>query len=186
VAVLDAAGRCFTDAGWAATTMKDVARTAGVSVETVYAQGSKAALLLAVVDRTLAGDDEPVALQDRPEVRAVLDETDPRARFARLGAVLAAWLGPALPVLKAFRDAAATDPSLAAAYTEYERRRLADVSGLVDGLTLRPGLTTGRAADVVWTLLSTDVATLLVDVRGWTVEDVADWLVDSLERLLLP
>jgi AcrR family transcriptional regulator len=166
--------------------MKDVARTAGVSVETVYAQGSKAALLLAVVDRTLAGDDEPVPLRDRPETRAVLDETDARARFTQLGAVVAAWLGPALPVLRAFRNAAATDPSLAAAYAEYEQRRLSDVTALVEGLALRPGLTTAHAADVVWTLLGTDVPALLVDGRGWTVEAYADWLVDSLERLLLP
>jgi AcrR family transcriptional regulator len=165
--------------------MKDVARLAGVSVETVYAQGSKAALLLAVVDRTLAGDDEPVPLRDRPEARAVLDETDARERFARLGDVVATWLGPALPVLTAFRNAAATDPALAAAYAEYEQRRLADLSGLVEGLSLRPGLTTARAVDVLWTLLGTDVAALLVDGRGWTVEAYADWLVDSLERLLL-
>jgi AcrR family transcriptional regulator len=185
-AVLDAATQCFTGAGWAATTMKDVARAAGVSVETVYAQGSKAALLLAVVDRTLAGDDEPVPLRDRPEARALRDETDARARFALLGAVVTAWLGPALPVLRAFRNAAATDPALAAAYAEYEQRRLSDVTALVEGLALRPGLTTGRAADVLWTLLGTDVAALLVDGRGWTVQAYADWLVDSLERLLLP
>ncbi len=185
-AVLDAAAECFAGAGWAATTMKDVARAAGVSVETVYAQGSKAALLLAVVDRTLAGDDEPVPVLERPELRSVLDETDARARFARLGQVVAAGLGPALPVLKAFRNAAATDPGLAAAYAVYESRRLADMTALVRGLDLRPGLTTERAADVLWTLLSTDVPALLVDGRGWTVEAYADWLVDSLERLLLP
>jgi hypothetical protein len=39
---------------------------------------------------------------------------------------------------------------------------------------------------VLWTLLGTDVPTLLVDGRGWTVEAYAAWLVDALERLLLP
>lgn len=185
-AVLDAAGQCFAGVGWAATTMKDVARRAGVSVETVYAQGSKATLLLAVVDRTLVGDDEPVPLLERPELRAVLDETDARARFALLGRLVAAGLGPALPVLRTFRDAAATDPALAVAYAEYEQRRLADMTGLLDGLTLRPGIAPARAADVLWTLLGTDVAALLVDGRGWTVQAYADWLVDTLERLLLP
>jgi AcrR family transcriptional regulator len=186
VAVLDAAARCFVDAGWAPTTMRDIARAAGVSVETVYAQGSKAALLLAVVDRTLTGDDEPVPVRDRPESRALLDETDARRRFAHLGVLVSSWLGPALPVLKAFRNAATNDPAVATAYAEYEQRRLADVTGLLQGLALRPGVTTDRAADVLWTLVGTEVPALLVDGRGWTVEQYADWVVDSLERLLLP
>ena len=38
---------------------------------------------------------------------------------------------------------------------------------------------------MLWTLLGTEVPALLVDGRGWTVEAYADWVVDSLERLLL-
>src|ERR671928_1326692 len=64
-AVLDAAGRCFLDKGYAATTMKDIAAEAGVSVQTVFGQGSKAALLLACVDRAVVGDDEEVPLRQR-------------------------------------------------------------------------------------------------------------------------
>src|SRR5918997_3465516 len=64
-AVLDAAGRCFLERGYAATTMKDVADAAGVSVQTVFGQGSKAALLLGCVDRAVVGDDEAVALSAR-------------------------------------------------------------------------------------------------------------------------
>ena len=54
-AVLDAATRLFVSPGCAATTMKDIAAEAGVSVESVYAQGTKPALLLVCVDRALAG-----------------------------------------------------------------------------------------------------------------------------------
>src|SRR5215207_5962497 len=69
-AVLDAAGRCFLDRGYAATTMRDIAEAAGVSVQTVFGQGSKAALLLACVDRAVVGDDESAPLiQRRPVVR---------------------------------------------------------------------------------------------------------------------
>ena len=46
--MLDAAGRCFVDKGYAGTTMRDVADAAGVSVQTVFGQGSKASLLLAL------------------------------------------------------------------------------------------------------------------------------------------
>jgi hypothetical protein len=42
--------------------MKDIAAEAGVSVQTVFSQGGKAALLLACVDRAVVGDDEEVPL----------------------------------------------------------------------------------------------------------------------------
>ena len=65
-AILDAAGRLFVDPGYAATPLTAVAAEAGVAVQTVYAVfGSKRQLLSDLVDVTLAGDDEPVALPDR-------------------------------------------------------------------------------------------------------------------------
>ena len=71
-AVLDAAAALFVREGYLRTTMKAIAAEAGTSVETVYAQGSKAALLLACVDRALAGDDDDVPLTDRAEFTAAL------------------------------------------------------------------------------------------------------------------
>src|SRR5438105_8681009 len=81
-AVLDAAGRCFLDKGYAATTMKDVAAAAGVSVQTVFGQGSKAALLLACVDRAVVGDDEDVPFARRELFQRVLEEPDRAGKFA--------------------------------------------------------------------------------------------------------
>ena len=60
-AVLEAATRLFGERGWAGTGMREVAREAGVSVETVYAGfGSKSDLLMAAIDVAVVGDDEPV------------------------------------------------------------------------------------------------------------------------------
>ena len=65
--VFAAASKLFATRGWAATGMRDVAREAGVSVETVYgAAGSKRALLLRVIDIAIVGDDEQVLL--RPDL----------------------------------------------------------------------------------------------------------------------
>src|SRR6478672_11318927 len=75
-AVLDAAGRCFLDKGYAATTMKDVAAEAGVSVQTVFGQGSKAALLLACVDRAVVGDDEEAPLLAREGMVRLISSRD--------------------------------------------------------------------------------------------------------------
>jgi lipopolysaccharide assembly protein A len=67
--------------GYAATTMTAVANAAGVSDETIYKTvGGKAALVKAVRDITLVGDDEPVPLAQRPEFAAIYAEPDPRQK----------------------------------------------------------------------------------------------------------
>ncbi len=70
--------RLFVEAGYAATKMTDVAAAAEVSVELVYgAFGTKANLLKTVFEVTIAGDDEPVPLMQRPALLAIRAEPDP-------------------------------------------------------------------------------------------------------------
>src|SRR3954469_18138399 len=76
--VVAAAGELFLSRGYVATTMADIARTAGVALQSVYAAGqSKADLLHLVTDVAVAGDDQEVMLIDRPQYRAVAAEPDP-------------------------------------------------------------------------------------------------------------
>jgi AcrR family transcriptional regulator len=186
-AVLDAAAACFIEAGYAATTMKDVAARAGVSVETVYGLGGKASLLLAAVDRTLAGDDEPVPLIERPALREVLAAPDAREAFHRLRDLTRVGLPPALPMLHAFQSAAGADPEIAAAYAVYGERRLADVRVIADVLApgLRPGVTVDEAADVLWDVLDPARAWMLAVERGWGVPRWTDWVFAAMEHMLL-
>ena len=59
--------------------MADIAREAGVALQSVYTAGqSKADLLHLVTDLAVAGDDQEVMLVDRPEYVAVAAESDPR------------------------------------------------------------------------------------------------------------
>ena len=186
-AVLDAAGRLFVTKGFGVTTMKDIAAAAGVSVESVYAQGSKASLLLACVDRAIAGDDAEVPLLERDDMRALLTGSDVRERLAVLRAVTAARLPESAPIFAAFRGAADTDSVIAAAWAEYDRRRYEDCSRIVAGFEshLRPGLTVAAATDVFWAMVSPAMMLMLTTERGWSADRFADWLVDSIERLLL-
>ena len=85
--VLDAARDLLTERGPAAITMRDIAAHAGVSAETVKkAFGTKTALIKTVYDVTLAGDDEPIPMIDRPEIQAVFAATNPRDKLARYAA----------------------------------------------------------------------------------------------------
>jgi AcrR family transcriptional regulator len=186
-AVLDAAGRCFVERGYAATTMKHVAAAAGVSVQTVFGQGSKASLMLACVDRAVVGDDASVPLIQRDQVVRMMTAPTKAEKLAAMRD-LALLSVPAIgPVFRAFTAAAAVDPELAAAWTEYDRRRYQDFHAMMETFRpwLRDGLDVDRATDVIHSVLSEATADALIDRRGWTLDEYADWLIDAFDRLLL-
>jgi AcrR family transcriptional regulator len=186
-AVLDAAARCFLDKGYAATTMKDVAEAAGVSAQTVFGQGSKAALLLACVDRAVVGDDEAVPLARRELFVRLVEAPDRAGKLAAWGELARGYAPRVIPMIRAFADAAAGDPQVAEAWTEYERRRRQDLGALISSFRpwLRQGLDVERASDIVWALFSHVAADNLLRGLGWSVDEYAEFLVDAVDRLLL-
>ena len=94
--VLGAARDLFLRRGFAGATIEAVAHRAGVSPQTVYnVVGGKAALLKAVYDVALAGDDEPVPMIERPIARALPATEDlSRAETWLAGTMTDALLGP--------------------------------------------------------------------------------------------
>lgn len=187
VAVLDAAGRCFVERGYAGTTMRDIADAAGVSVQTVFAQGSKASLLLGCVDRAVVGDDESAPLAERELYVRLLAAPGKDQKLRALREIALYYVPLTGPMLKAFAAAAAVDPEIADAFTEYGRRRYQDNRALVESLApwLREDLDVDRATDIAWTVFDHGTSDKLIGERGWTLEEYADWLVDSVRRLLL-
>ena len=70
--VVEAARRLFLERGFAATTVPAVAAEAAVSVQTVYKVfGTKARLAKAVFDVSMAGDDEPESMLERPALARI-------------------------------------------------------------------------------------------------------------------
>ena len=105
-----AAGQRFVEAGYAATTIADVARAAGVAVQTVYsAVGGKADLLVEVVNRTIAGDDRDVVLLDREWMAALRAEPDPRRQVRVFADEMTSIGARVVPLLLMMRAAAAGD-----------------------------------------------------------------------------
>ena len=75
--IFDAAYRLFSNKGYLATSIEDIAAEAGVARPTIFtAVGPKATILRLVVDQALAGDDAPVPIAERPWWREALDEPD--------------------------------------------------------------------------------------------------------------
>jgi TetR/AcrR family transcriptional regulator, regulator of autoinduction and epiphytic fitness len=189
--IVTAAGRLFRERGYAVP-MPVIAAEAGVVVETVYRIfGSKAGLIRAVVEALLAGGVARAELrvEERPAIRAVIEEPDPKRQVALYAATQPGVHRRAGGLLRAVREGAATDPELASLLTELEGRRLEGQGRFVRMLesrgALRPGLTFEAGRDVVWTLCSMAVYDMLVLDRGWSERRYETWLREALTRELL-
>ena len=188
--ILASAGRLFIEKGYLATTLAAVAAQAGVSVQTVYnVIGSKSALLKAVYDVTLAGDDEPVPMGDRPAFRAMAQASSGKEmleRYAELGRQLSERVLPLMTTLLA--QAATGDPDLQAFADTIEGERAIGTAAVAQSIGerfgLRDGLSVEDAADILWVLTAPDLTDRLVNRRGWSWDKTQQWLggvmVDAL------
>ena len=188
--VVEAARRLFLERGFAATTVPAVAAEAAVSVQTVYKVfGTKARLAKAVFDVSMAGDDEPETMLERPALASVRDEPDPRVMFRRYGEFLADVAPRHVPVQLVIRDAAGSDPDARSVWDELQAERLRGMSmfarALHDRGHLRPGVSTTEARDVLWTYNSAELFELLVVQLGWSPKRYGRWIADALTAALL-
>jgi hypothetical protein len=154
------------------------------------AVGGKAMLLKLALDWALVGDDEPVPMVDRPEVRAEMAQTDParlvhlwarrlsaiEARVARLALVMAA--------------AADADPEVARLHAHSEDGRRGGARAFVTRLDviggLRADLDLDRATAIAGVVSEPLLYMRLVVEAGWSVEEYAGWMERTAVAALLP
>lgn len=177
--ILRAAHDLFVTRGYGRTTIADVARAAGVAVETVYAAyRNKPALLRQVWYAGMRGDEEDVRLLDRPEIRAVLAEPDLATRFREHAVVMTAVFRRITLVYRALQGAATSEPAAAAMLAEIDERRL-DAAGHY----ARAAVATGHLAvseqecrDLLAATLDGALWHRLVAERGWSDDRFAQLL----------
>jgi AcrR family transcriptional regulator len=189
--IVTAAGRLFRDQGYGVP-MPSIAAEAGVVVETVYRIfGSKAGLFRAVVEALLAGGPTraEVPVEQRPAIRAIINEPDPRRQVALYAATQPGIHRRSGPLLRALRDAQAGDPELTKLWAELEAWRYGGQGRFVARLSqqgaLRSDRSQAQAADIVFMLCSLAVHDLLVRERGWTTDQYESWLATALTHELL-
>jgi AcrR family transcriptional regulator len=189
-AVLEAARELFIQRGYVATTIDAIAAGAAVSPETVYATfKNKRSLLSQLLDVAIAGDDAPVPILERPWVRQLRDEGDPRRRLRLLARNGRLILERTAPVYEVLRGAAAADPEIASLWEQAKAQRLAGQRELLGIVTerapLRHGLPATTATDILFAIGSPETYRLLVVDRGWSADRFERWYADALARLLL-
>ena len=190
-AIVTAAHDLFLAQGYAATTIDGIAQAAHVSRRTVFnSVGGKVALLKVALDWAIVGDDEPVALADRPAIKAILAESDPRKALMLWVQTVSDVAARTTPLGEVLIAAADIDPAAAQLLTEASRNRMLGATVFIRYLAsldgLAAGITEQRAAELCWALTDGHLYRLLVAQCGWSTADFNRWLSGSLAAALLP
>ena len=188
--IVSAAARLFGDDGYGATTIDAVAESAGVSRKTVFtAVGGKVDLLKTALDWAVAGDDQPVTVADRPEVRELLAMDDPVALLTAWARVMVAIDVRVAGLFRVLEIAADGDAAAHLLLDEYRRQRLVGARAVVKRLgglqALTEGMSRVEAADVAWLATDPVLYDRLVRIRGWSVGRFELWLARTLTDQLL-
>jgi len=182
--ILQTARRLFARQGYAATSVTDIAREAGVAVQTIYARlGSKRGMLMALIDLI---DEEADAGALAAGIRAAGNPQDALAAEVRLTRVFQERCGDIIGALFA---AAAVEPDLAAAVAEGQRRhrdgaRLA-VARITELGGLRENLAPERAAALIAIATTHEAWRELRHSYGLSWDDAEALLCDTLGRAML-
>ncbi|WP_170991304.1 TetR/AcrR family transcriptional regulator [Herbidospora galbida] len=176
--MIDAAYRLFTQRGYPATTMADIAVEAGVAVQTLYFTfRTKAELLQNVYERAVIGDaDGPP--EQQPWYAAMVATPDLDEALRVLVDAVADVLARTAP-LDDYVKTASHDPEPARIRAHNERLRRESWSQFVELLAakapLRPGLPRRQATDILLMLMGPASYQTLVGEYGWTSGQWRDW-----------
>lgn len=180
--ILDAAIRLFAERGYARTSVADIARETGVAVQTIYGSvGQKHQIMNALVDDI----DERAGVGEL--ARQVPAQTDP-LQVIRLAAQITRQLNErCADTLSSLQSAIAVEPELASAWNEGEARHKAgSLQAATRIAALCPDVDVDAAAAAIDALTATATYTRLHNDYGWSYDEIEDWIINALHRLLLP
>jgi AcrR family transcriptional regulator len=182
--ILGAARRLFAEQGYSRTSVRDIAEAAGVSAQTVYDSiGSKQAIVARLND--LIDDEADIATI----VGTSIGSRDPVQILAVQAKVARSILEHCGDILRALVTGAAAEPDLALVLAEGHRRHVEGARRIVDALAdldaLDPAVTVDAAVATLSATSDVSFAMVLVDLYGWSFEEIEEWIVATHRKLLL-
>ena len=187
--IIAAAQNLFFERGYTGTSIEAIAQEAGVAAETVYAVfGNKLAILIALVDVSIVGDDLPIPLLQRPNILQAQNITDQRQLIRKFANDICEIMKRMSPVFALLRATAKAEPEIGSMLDKLLHERLQGMIYMIQRLKhigpLRADITPERAAATVWAVSSAEVFHLFTKDLRWSEEQYTEWLEDALVRLL--
>jgi AcrR family transcriptional regulator len=188
--ILVMARALVVERGYRGTTIAELARRAGVHVDTIYELvGRKPVILRELVEHAISGTDRPLDPVERDYVQQITAEPDAGRKLDLYAAAMRRILARLAPLFLALRDAAATDPEAAQVWSHISERRAANMRLLAADLLatgqLRDRLSIDEVADTIWATNSPDLHRLLIEDRDWSPDHYQEWLANTWRRLFL-
>jgi AcrR family transcriptional regulator len=187
--IVDAAVALFIEQGFGATSIDQIAATADVSPQSIYATyGSKAGVLSRAIEVALVGDQDGIPVVDRAPGLADMSAAVCVARFAAYAKFIRALNERVAPLIRVMEQAASSDPALGELRSGLRATQQADCRHWIDQLgpeALRPGLSAAHAVYVMSMIDSPYVYSLLTIDGALTPDDYEQWLAHALPHLLL-
>jgi AcrR family transcriptional regulator len=189
--IRDAATRLFEEQGYAATSLREVAREAGVGERTLYdAFPNKVALFSHALDVAIVGDEEEVAVADRQEIHDAMAEPDPVRAMRSYLAYSVGLLERAGRLIMVMQAAADADDDMRAMADAGRDATIALHRRFTRSLgsrgSLAPGVDHRVASDVLYALTSPHLHQLLRRDRSWSVARYSAWIEQTAVGQILP
>jgi AcrR family transcriptional regulator len=188
---LDAARDLFLAQGYGATTLDQIANRASVSKPTIFsAVGNKQALLAAVRDRAIAGDDDPIPIARRPATDRIRAEIDQRRAIELLARHLTSVAGRYARIYDMLHGAATNgETALQQLWRTEGEERLTGARFWYETLRAKgagqhSAADARTAVDTLWLLMAPDHYARLVHERGWSATKYERWLTGQIAQLL--
>jgi AcrR family transcriptional regulator len=183
--ILAAAHELFVRQGYAATTVQQVAEVADVAWQTVYAVfGNKPAILSALFDVTVVGDDEPIPMMERPFVRQIADAADPREKAGIFAAHIRRTSARTAGVVAVLEAASASDPAIGQLWQKLADQRRFGMTQAVANFraagVLRDDLTNEEAVAVLWFFTGPWPYRAMVTESGLSDDAFESWMAETL------
>lgn len=188
VRIIEAATELFTERGYVATTLADVAEHAGVGARTVYVRfENKAALLQRCMDVAIAGDHRQIAVPDRDWFHEAMNAPTAEERIRLMAGAGARLMGRTGRLLLVAQQAEAIEPEIAERAQAARAQTHQAIGGFFRKLAA-DGLISPE--DVDWVaetgavLGQAETYLLLTRTTGRTIEWYESWLAETWTRLV--
>ena len=182
--ILLAARRLFAERGFTRTSVRDIARAAGVSAQTVYDSiGSKSAVVARLNDLidTEAGIGAIVG--------TVVASRDPQQMAALSARITRSMLENCGDIIRALVTGAAAEPDIQAVLNEGHRRHLEGartvVGALLDMKALAHPAEADSASETLAAITDFRFAVVLRESYDWSLDRIEEWMTTASRDLLL-